>query len=74
MYRMAGQPAYTPSANAFSDTRGVQFAKEMAWVKDKRISTGYPDGTYRPHAPVNRDAMAAFMYRFTQTGPLIGYP
>lgn len=28
------------------------------------ITTGWPDGTYRPDAPVNRDAMAAFFYRY----------
>ena len=27
------------------------------------ISTGWPDGTYRPVTPVARDAMAAFIYR-----------
>ena len=28
------------------------------------ITTGYGDGTFRPSASVNRDAMAAFLYRF----------
>ena len=30
---------------------------------ERRIATGYPDGTFRPWNSVNRDAMAAFMYR-----------
>ena len=28
------------------------------------ITTGYPDGTYRPLESVERGAMAAFFYRF----------
>ena len=28
------------------------------------ITTGWPDGTYRPEGSVNRDAMAAFFYRY----------
>jgi Chitobiase/beta-hexosaminidase C-terminal domain/S-layer homology domain len=40
------------------------FFKEMMWLADTGISTGWPDGTYRPYQPVNRDAMAAFMNRY----------
>ena len=36
----------------------------MTWLHSKGIATGYSDGTFRPGNPVNRDAMAAFMYRF----------
>lgn len=52
------------SAPVFRDVpAGAQFAKEIAWMKDKKISTGYPNGTYRPLDNVNRDAMAAFLHR-----------
>jgi len=36
----------------------------MAWMKDSGISTGWEDGTYRPNQQVDRDAMAAFFYRY----------
>ncbi len=39
------------------------FYKEIEWMKAQGITTGYSDGTFRPSAPVNRDAMAAFFYR-----------
>ncbi|GGG62208.1 hypothetical protein GCM10011374_26700 [Kocuria dechangensis] len=70
LYRMAGSPAYTaPPVSPFKDvSTGQQFYKEMAWLADQGISTGWAgsDGTrsYRPDAPINRDAMAAFLYRF----------
>ncbi|MET3165092.1 UNVERIFIED_ORG: hypothetical protein ABIB19_003523 [Arthrobacter sp. UYEF10] len=69
MYRLAGKPAFTaPATSPFTDVpSGAQFYKEITWLAAQGISTGWtePDGskTYRPLQPVNRDAMAAFMYR-----------
>lgn len=71
LYRLAGSPAYTsPAASPFADvSAGQQFYKEMSWLADKGISTGWTDGygvrTYRPLQPINRDAMAAFLYRLS---------
>ena len=46
-----------------------QFFREIAWLADRGVSTGWVngDGTaeFRDLEPVNRDAMAAFMYRLT---------
>ncbi|AOZ72141.1 hypothetical protein BK816_01550 [Boudabousia tangfeifanii] len=41
------------------------FAKDINWLAKARVTTGWPDGTFRPHQPVQRDAMAAFFYRLT---------
>jgi len=52
------------AAPSFSDVpQGAPFAKEIEWLAGQGISTGYSDGTFRPHLPITRDAMAAFMYR-----------
>ena len=66
LYRLAGKPAFTaPTTSPFTDVQPTtQFYKEMTWLHSKGIATGYSDGTFRPGNPVNRDAMAAFMYRF----------
>lgn len=66
LYRLAGSPAYdAPDVSPFTDiTPDTQFYKEISWLASSGISTGYPDGTFRPVAPVARDAMAAFMNRF----------
>jgi hypothetical protein len=45
------------------------FYTEIEWLAAQGISTGWPDGTFRPVSPVNRDAMAAFMYRFAGEPP-----
>jgi|GEM_PF-3104790 len=69
MYRLAGKPAFTPPATSpFTDVpTSSQFYKEITWLADKGVSTGWTESdgskTYRPLQAVNRDAMAAFMYR-----------
>ncbi len=70
MYRLAGKPAFTaPAVSPFADVpAGAQFYKEITWLAAQGISTGWSEAdqtkTYRPLEPVNRDAMAAFMYRY----------
>jgi hypothetical protein len=66
LYRLAGSPDYTPPAESpFTDvTTATQFYKEITWLASRGITTGYWDRSYRPLQPVNRDAMAAFLYRF----------
>ncbi|WP_232548667.1 5'-nucleotidase C-terminal domain-containing protein [Propioniciclava soli] len=66
LHRAAGSPAYTPPATSpFSDvTVDSEFYTEIAWLHSTGITTGWPDGTFRPTDPVNRDAMAAFLHRY----------
>jgi hypothetical protein len=70
LYRLDGKPAFTPpDRSPFSDVDpSNQFYKEITWLAARGISTGWaePNGTktFRPLQPVNRDAMAAFLYRY----------
>lgn len=66
LYRMSGQPAYVaPKSSPFNDVApGSAFYKEICWLASTGITTGYGDGSFRPHAPINRDAMAAFLKRY----------
>ncbi|MET3165390.1 UNVERIFIED_ORG: hypothetical protein ABIB19_003824 [Arthrobacter sp. UYEF10] len=57
-----------PGVSPFQDTvPSQQFYREMTWLAAQGISTGWKDGngsaTYRPLTSINRDAMAAFLYR-----------
>lgn len=65
LYRYAGSPSFTPPATAdFSDVpTSSQFFREVSWMASEGVSTGYPDGTFRPLGEVHRDAMAAFLFR-----------
>lgn len=65
LYRLSGSPQYTVGdKQPFKDVSPNRlFYKEMSWLADRGISTGWPDGTFHPWHPVNRDSMAAFLYR-----------
>ena len=52
------------ATTAFTDLEpGDPFLAEISWLFDSGITTGYSDGTFRPLAPVTREAMAAFLER-----------
>lgn len=57
------QPAAAASSPFTDVTWNTKYSSEIAWVASSGISTGWPDGTYRPLAPVSREAMAAFLHR-----------
>ncbi|MBF1642400.1 MAG: S-layer homology domain-containing protein, partial [Rothia mucilaginosa] len=65
-YRFAGSPAYSaPVASPFSDvSAGSQFYREISWLAEQRITTGWADGSFRPVQPIERGAMAAFLHRY----------
>ncbi|GGG43268.1 hypothetical protein GCM10011374_02040 [Kocuria dechangensis] len=67
LYRTAGSPYYSaPATSSFSDLApGNQFYKEIHWLQASGITTGWKDGTFRPRASTNRDAMSAFLHRFS---------
>jgi hypothetical protein len=67
MFRMAGEPAGPFPAPGFSDVgAGHPFYEQISWMADSGVSEGYQDGTFKPAAPVTRQAMSAFMQRFAQ--------
>jgi hypothetical protein len=44
-----------PDSNLFHD--------QIDWMSDTGITTGFPDGTFKPNANVTRGQMSAFMFR-----------
>lgn len=74
LYRFANKPAYQePDRSFFGDVSpGSTYYAEMSWLASKGISTGWSDAsgcpTFRPVQPINRDAMAAFLYRYVNGG------
>lgn len=53
-----------PGENLFSDVEwGHEFHREIRAAVDSGIVGGYDDGTFRPTAPVSRQAAAVFLWR-----------
>lgn len=64
LYRMAGSPVVPNSPQKFPDVPpSMVFYKEIQWLAGQGITTGFPDGGYHPYEPVEREQMAAFIYR-----------
>jgi len=60
----ANSPTPPTHSSPFTDIPSDFWAiNEITWAKNRGITKGYPDGTYRPYEPVKRDAMAAFIVR-----------
>ena len=51
-----------------------QFFWDVEGLVARGITQGYPDGTYRPAAPITRQAMAAFLYRMAGSPDVSGTP
>ena len=71
VYRLAGSKNGTKPTCAVKPFPDVPithaFCGEIAWLKAEGISTGFPDGTYKPSAVISRQAMAAFLYRLSES-------
>jgi polyhydroxybutyrate depolymerase len=60
-----------PVVPTFSDVPpGHAFYSQIRWMAERRVATGYPDGTFRPTESVTRGAMATFLHRYALTKPV----
>ena len=68
-YRYSGKPPVEVQNAPFKDVpEQNMFYREIAWLHDSKITTGWDDGTFRPHESISREAMAAFLYRYAHRG------
>lgn len=56
---------YTTTDNSFSDVKaGEWYTKAIATLENANIIGGYPDGTFKPNAPITRAEMATIIAKF----------
>lgn len=59
-------PPQQPAPGPFVDVpAGLEHASAISWARNGGYLRGWPDGTFRPHQPIDRDAMAAMAYRLS---------
>ena len=82
LYRMAGTPE-TEAATPFTDVAsGRYFTDAVAWAYEAGIAEGVSGTTFAPNAPVTREQLVTFLYRYAKyqeedvsaQGTLAGYP
>ncbi|WP_425495975.1 S-layer homology domain-containing protein [Paenibacillus lemnae] len=67
--RAFGLAPGTASA-AFQDTRSSWAAGYIGVLANKGVITGYPDGSFKPNAPISRAEMVAILSRIMNLGAL----
>lgn len=69
LYRMAGSPAVSGS-DSFTDTAdGTWYADAILWASDEGVMSGYGGGLFGANDPVNREQIAAILWRYTGSPP-----
>ncbi|RIJ68773.1 hypothetical protein D1871_22655 [Nakamurella silvestris] len=66
LYRLENNGGTAPQCTSapFADVAANHpFCGEIAWLRTQNITTGYDGNLYKPGAPVDRQGMAAFLYR-----------
>lgn len=67
LYQMAGSPAVIQSMPGFADVQdGGDYLNALTWAVGNKLVGGYADNTFRPDAPVSRQQLAVFLYRWEQ--------
>lgn len=71
LYRFAeSPPVHLPTSSPFTDVQTDNgFYREISWLAQQSISTGWDAGDgkkdFRPYNAITRDAMAAFLFRYS---------
>ena len=67
LWRFAGQPKVTGSANFKDITKlSPNVRKAILWAQNKKIASGYSDGTFKPDNGCQRQHMAIFLNRYNK--------
>lgn len=61
--RMAGGSPLTESSSFLDVSDATPHAEDIMWLAGEGVSTGFPDGTFKPYGTVVRCDMAAFIHR-----------
>lgn len=57
LYREAGEPAAKGMASFTDIAEGQWYTDAVNWAAEQGVVNGYPDGTFRPEAPITRQEM-----------------
>ena len=64
LYRAAGNPAVSGSADFPDVADGAYYADAAVWAAANGIVTGYADGTFGPNDSITRQQLAAILWRY----------
>jgi hypothetical protein len=66
LYRFGDETLLAMGTPTFSDVPATHpFIDEIEWLAREQIAGGFADGSFRPGGAVTRQAMAAFLVRYS---------
>ena len=66
LHRLSGESHEAPATSPFPDVpTDWGLYDSVTWLAESGITTGFADGTFRPNKSVERQHMAAFLYRYS---------
>lgn len=68
LHRAADEPAVSGFPVEFVDVDDHIFETAIEWLATVGVTTGFEDGTFRPGEILSRQAMAAFLQRYSRLG------
>ncbi len=59
--------------DVFSDVSSSPYKEAISYIKMRGITTGYPDGTYKPEAQINRAEFTKILMQYAYAADLSGF-
>ena len=72
LYRAAGSPAVSGTADFLDVRAGAYYANAAAWASANGIVTGYGNGLFGSNDPVTREQIAAILWRYQGSPAVTG--
>ncbi|MEG2187523.1 MAG: S-layer homology domain-containing protein, partial [Clostridia bacterium] len=66
LYRIDGKPAVSSKPSFKDVASGMWYTDAIAWAEANKIISGMGDGNFAPNASIQRQQMAAILYRYMQ--------
>ena len=66
LYNMEGRPSFLQSGSFKDTAKSAWYFSPVMWAQSTGLVNGYPDGSFRPDAPITREQMATIFQRYAQ--------
>ena len=67
LFAMENKPERKAAGNPFTDVKaGKWYTDAVLWAMDKKLVTGYPDGTFKPDQTITREQAAVILQKYTE--------
>lgn len=71
LFRLDGARKADSTKNFTDVAAETWYTDAVAWANDRKIVTGYSDGTFGPHDNVTREQLAVMLYRYAKAEGLV---